>query len=204
MDSQFLNLPDIAFSKIAVLLSTFETSNLQSACRFLRDNAVPFFWVPKFDTLPEDTPRPGLDSSLKIWFSEYIKWQQRALGICSSDLCGAWLNDERYWKRNVPESSSPYGVVLELTQVCWLDFGGSILCQPGGTYIVALRCKVGDLHSALHELELRVVGHIVAPHVRMWCCCSWCIACNDQALCILAPIGSKAFPVARLDSPLKL
>jgi hypothetical protein len=149
MDTPFLNIPDNAFSKIAVLLSTFETSALQSTCRFLRDNAVPFFWVPKFDILPKDTPRPAPDSTLKIWFSEYVKWQQRALGICSSDLGGAWLTDEQYWKRNVPESSSPYGVVLELKQVCWLDFGGTILCQPGGTYIVALRCKVVDQHAVL-------------------------------------------------------
>jgi hypothetical protein len=139
----FLTIPDVAFSKIAVLLSTFETSVLQISCRVLYENAVAYFWVPKFDALPEDVPRPAPDSSLRIWFSEYIKWQQRALGICSSDLFGAWLTDQRYWKRNVPESSSPYGNVLELNQVCWLDFGGTILCSPGSTYIVALRCKVG-------------------------------------------------------------
>ena len=137
-----LNVPDLGLAKIASSLSICGVLRLQSTCRSFRDNAVANFWAPKFDSLPEQTPRPSFDSSLNVWVSEYIKWQQKALGISSCNIYGAWLKDTRYWSQNAPEPTSPYGTAHVLKHVCWMELGGSLLCPQGSTYVVALRCKV--------------------------------------------------------------
>ena len=151
--AMLLSIPDATLGKIATSLSIYEVMKLQSTCRYFYRNAAANFWQPKFDVLPEDIPRPASDSPLEVWVAQYIEWYQKALGISSSCFFGSWLDDGRYWERDVPESSSPYGTVRLLKHVCWLDFGGRLLCPPGGTFIVALRCKVGkcDACEILHQ-----------------------------------------------------
>ena len=144
--AMILSVPYSILAKIASPLSICDVLRLQSTCRSLHVNAVSNFWAPKFDDLPEQVPRPTVGSSLKVWASEPVKWQRKALGMSSSSIYGAWLNDPRYWAQNAPESKSPYGTAHVLKHVCWLDLGGILLCPraavSGSAHFVALRCKV--------------------------------------------------------------
>ena len=164
--AMILSVPYSILAKIASPLSICDVLRLQSTCRSLHVNAVSNFWAPKFDDLPEQIPRPTVGSSLKVWVSELVKWQRKALGISSSNIYGAWLNDPRYWAQNAPESKSPYGTAHVLKHVCWLDLGGILLCPPGSTYFVALRCKVTKsckLLSFKRSCDQKASNHRATP-----------------------------------------
>jgi hypothetical protein len=156
-------LPDICWGIIAHFLSIIETLRLQSTSRSLHNHAIMYLWAPKFDSLPNCIRRPNTDASLQTWISQYIKWQQKAFALPSSEIFGAWLNDTRYWDENSPEMSSPFGTAHVLKNVCWMDVWGSFFCPPGNTYIIALRCKVTSIHVSLREKRFLAQSDFFSP-----------------------------------------
>ena len=83
----------------------------------------------------------ALPTPWTVWAQEIVKWQHQGLCILPQNIHGSWLDDQRYWKKNIPEQDSTFGSVTKLEEVCWFQVCGSIVCPPGNNYIVLMKMK---------------------------------------------------------------
>lgn len=121
----FSDLPQGPCALIACMLSPNDVLALTHCNKRLHQQS-PAIWHDKLNSLPSFVPRPPPTADLHECIRSFCEGYRLSLGLPASKMVVTWSGNPVYWKKDVPEPSSPFGSAYSLASVCWLDVYGTV------------------------------------------------------------------------------